>query len=506
VRPHADDATLIQLDDLPAAALDGVRTVAFLVVTTSPGNFQAWVAVRGADGDPADLRRKVKKAAGADPSASGTVRVDGTANFKRKYEPDFPTIAIEQARLNHVSLCLFTEFPVNSYDSSQSNATSVTGVTCVEQRAAISSVLHRESAVFWVRKADTLGEDVGLYIFHPQSLTASATCNVHRQGDAPRFPRIPMKILLTEESAVYRHLLCTQLTEWQYSVEAVADAESALPIISAAAAPMVLLIDWELSGMNGLDLISAMRRLCLKHYVYAIVLTARKDKADLVTALDAGADDYLVKPFHEGELRARLQVATRTLVLHEELVNANERLECLASEDALTDLLNRRALMTAFHRERLRTQRKRSLMTLVMCDIDHFKQVNDSYGHTVGDEVLKLVARVLKDSSRGSDLVARMGGDEFLLVLPDSDAVGGVTLVQRVRKRLKKRAELHGIPVSLSFGIAEMDLEQSEQAALEKVDAALYAAKREGRDRHFVALPDDLCADAIRLARNRGDP
>jgi two-component system cell cycle response regulator len=309
-----------------------------------------------------------------------------------------------------------------------------------------------------------------------------------------------MKILLTEDSAVYRHMLCTQLTEWKYSVEAVADAESALPIISAAAAPMLLLTDWELPGMSGLDLISAVRRLCLKHYVYAIVLTARKDKADLVTALDAGADDYLVKPFHEEELRARLQVATRTLALHEELVHANERLECLASEDALTDLLNRRALMTEFRRERLRAQREQSLITLVMCDIDHFKQVNDSHGHTVGDEVLKLVARALQSSSRGSDLVARVGGDEFLLVLPDSDVVGSVTLVQRVRQRLKERAELYGVLISLSFGIAAIDLEQSEQAALEKVDAALYAAKREGRDRHFVALPtypdrkDMICA------------
>jgi two-component system, cell cycle response regulator len=192
-----------------------------------------------------------------------------------------------------------------------------------------------------------------------------------------------MKILVTEDSAVYRHLLCTQATEWNYSVEAVSDAESALPIISAAAAPMVLLIDWELPGMSGLELLSAVRRLSLKHYVYAIVLTGRNDKADLVMALNAGADDYLVKPFHDEELRARLQVAMRTLALHQELVNANERLECLASEDPLTDLLNRRALMSAFHRERLRAQRKQSSITLVMCDIDHFK-TSDSMPVAIG--------------------------------------------------------------------------------------------------------------------------
>jgi two-component system, cell cycle response regulator len=299
-----------------------------------------------------------------------------------------------------------------------------------------------------------------------------------------------MKILLTEDSVFYRQLLCTQLSEWNYSVEAVADAETALPIIVATAAPIVLLIDWELPGMSGLELLSEVRRLPLKHYAYVIVLTARNNKADLVTALNAGADDYLVKPFHEEELRARLQVAMRTLALHEELVIANERLGLLAEQDPLTDLLNRRALMSAFRRERLRAQRRQSSITLIMCDIDHFKQVNDSYGHAVGDEVIKLVGRSLQDSSRGSDLVARVGGDEFLLVLPGSDEAGGVTLVGRVRQLIQGRNELRHVPIALSFGIAAMDVQQSEQVSMAKVDAALYAAKRKGRDQYFVAQPN----------------
>jgi two-component system, cell cycle response regulator len=225
---------------------------------------------------------------------------------------------------------------------------------------------------------------------------------------------MPMKVLVTEDSVVYQHLLVTHLKEWGLDVEAVSDAETALPVISAVETPILLLIDWELPGMSGLDLLSEVRRLSRKHYIYAMVLTARDDIGDLVKALNAGADDYLVKPFHTEELQARIEVARRALALHEELVTANERLEILASQDPLTGLSNRRALMIAFHRERLRALRNGSSITLVICDIDRFKQVNDSHGHGVGDDVIRLVARELQHSSRGSDIVARLGGDEFI--------------------------------------------------------------------------------------------
>ena len=253
---------------------------------------------------------------------------------------------------------------------------------------------------------------------------------------------------------------------------------------------MLLLADWELPGMSGVELISKVRQLKLKHYVYVILLTARSDKSDLVRALNAGADDYLVKPFDAEELQARIQVAQRTMALHEALVAANERLEYLAYQDPLTELLNRRALMLAFHRERKRAQRKKSSITLVMCDIDKFKQINDGFGHGVGDDVLKLVARELKRACRGSDVMARMGGDEFLLVLPEMESKGAVALVKRIQKGLQERSDLSNIPISLSFGIAAMDIEQSEEVALSVADAALYAAKREGRDRCCVAQPD----------------
>ncbi|HVP65534.1 MAG TPA: diguanylate cyclase [candidate division Zixibacteria bacterium] len=297
-----------------------------------------------------------------------------------------------------------------------------------------------------------------------------------------------MKIIAIEDSPVYRKLLDLQLGDFE--VEAVSDAESALPIISERDEPLVLLIDWELPGMSGLDLLNRIRNQHRKHYVYAIVLSARTEKSDIVTALTAGADDYLAKPFNDQELQARIRVAFRTLNLHEDLVRANEQLEVLASQDPLTGLFNRRSLMAAFQREVLRARRVHSPITVVMCDVDHFKNVNDGLGHAAGDHVLKAIARALKTTSRGSDIVARTGGDEFVVVLPDSNANGAVVFVERTQNYLRDDKELRSLSVkiTMSFGIAEMDPYVSEEEALRSADAALYTAKNGGRNQYHVGL------------------
>jgi diguanylate cyclase (GGDEF)-like protein len=296
-----------------------------------------------------------------------------------------------------------------------------------------------------------------------------------------------MKVLVIEDSPLYRKMLSTQLSGLE--VEFHGDAESALPTLANGSEPMVMLVDWELPGKSGLELLEQIRKQTRKHYIYAIVLSARDTKSDIVAALATGADDYLVKPFNDMELQARIQVAFRTLKLHEELIAANERLNVLASEDPLTSLMNRRALMSAFAREVKRARRTHSSITLVMCDLDKFKDINDTLGHSVGDEVLQAVSRALKCISRGSDLVARIGGDEFLVVLSGSDVRGAVTFVGRVQERMRKAEEITSLalPVSLSFGIAEMDLEADEQTAIARADTALYEAKNSGRDQYHVA-------------------
>ncbi|HUO60598.1 MAG TPA: diguanylate cyclase [Candidatus Acidoferrales bacterium] len=296
-----------------------------------------------------------------------------------------------------------------------------------------------------------------------------------------------MKILAIEDSPIYRKLLTIQLGEFE--IETVSDAESALPIILQEDVPLVLLIDWELPGISGLDLLTKVRSHERKHYVYAIVLSARSEKTDIVMALSAGADDYLPKPFHEQELEARIRVALRTLGLHEDLVRANQQLETLASQDPLTGLFNRRALVTAFQREVQRARRVHSAITVVTCDLDNFKRINDGYGHGVGDQVLRAVSRALKTTSRGSDIVARTGGDEFVIVLADSTAKGAIVFVERAQNYLRDDKELRALSVqiTLSFGIAEMDPYVSEEEALASADAALYAAKREGRNQYHLA-------------------
>jgi two-component system cell cycle response regulator len=296
-----------------------------------------------------------------------------------------------------------------------------------------------------------------------------------------------MKVLAIDDSAVYRHLLLTQLAEFE--AEAVDSAESALSMLSQWAEPAVFVLDWQLPGMSGLELTEQLRSQPGKHYVYVLVLTAHSDPADVVTALDAGADDYLGKPFEEAELKARIRVAIRSLKLHEELLTANESLEALASQDQLTMLYNRRGLLRLYHRELLLARRNQSPVSVVACDIDNLKKINDAHGHPVGDEALRVVALALQSSSRGSDIVARTGGDEFVVVLPGTDSRGGVIFVERVQEYLAQEKNLRELPVpiTMSFGIAGMDISGGEEDAIAKADAALCEAKREGKNCHRVA-------------------
>ena len=236
----------------------------------------------------------------------------------------------------------------------------------------------------------------------------------------------PPAILLAEDDPVTRMLMTRFLKKAGYHVDAVSDGAEALDKMLSTYYP-ILITDWEMPGMDGLSLCKAVRNMQLDGYVYVLLLTARDGKEHVIAGLEAGADDYLVKPVHEPELIARLNAGRRILNLEHSLRVANQRNRVLSITDALTGAYNRRYLMEQLPREVERCRRYAYPLSVIMCDIDHFKQINDDYGHAAGDDVLQqFVARIQKSIRNNSDWIARYGGEEFLLVLPETDFAGGM--------------------------------------------------------------------------------
>src|ERR1700691_806618 len=240
-------------------------------------------------------------------------------------------------------------------------------------------------------------------------------------------------ILLAEDDPVTRMLMTRFLKKAGYEVDAVADGTDALEHMTQRYYPF-LVTDWEMPEMDGIELCKAVRSLQLDGYVYALLLTARNAKEHIIAGLEAGADDYLVKPVHEPELIARLNAGRRILSLEHSLRAANQRNRILSITDALTGSFNRRYLMEQLPRELERCRRYAYPLSVLMCDIDHFKQINDERRHTAGDDVLqRFTARVQKSIRSNSDWVARYGGEEFIIVLPETPFEGAMAVAEKIR-------------------------------------------------------------------------
>jgi len=219
-----------------------------------------------------------------------------------------------------------------------------------------------------------------------------------------------------------------------------------------------------------------------------IMLTAEGDAERKVEVLDQGASDYVTKPFHDRELLARVKVHYRLKVLQDELREANKRLEALADTDGLTGLYNRRYFDALLGRELQRTERYKTPLGLVLLDIDHFKRVNDTFGHTMGDEVLRNVSRIVSSSVRVTDSVARYGGEEIAVVFTQTTPQGVAEVTERLRQRVADFAHAHlgnTLKCTASFGMSVCDgrgLIPSARELLDRADRALYRAKRTGRN------------------------
>ncbi|MDX2153580.1 MAG: diguanylate cyclase [Bryobacteraceae bacterium] len=307
-----------------------------------------------------------------------------------------------------------------------------------------------------------------------------------------------MKVLIADDSSVSRRLLEATLTRWGYQVEVACDGETAWSSLQRADAPRLAILDWMMPGLTGLELCRLIRQNGQEPYTYILLLTSKGLKEDLIEGMEAGADDYLVKPFDQHELKVRLRAGHRILDLQSELVSAREELRVQATRDALTGLWNRRAILEILGRELARSQRESNWLGLVLCDIDHFKRVNDTWGHSAGDSVLRETAGRLASQIRAYDSLARYGGEEFLLILPNCDEYTAWLQAERLRESLV--AESFSLPsgsaaVTASFGVTAVPpgMSISAEALIHSADEALYQAKRNGRN-SSISLP---CASTI---------
>ncbi|HEY8945041.1 MAG TPA: diguanylate cyclase, partial [Polyangiaceae bacterium] len=228
-----------------------------------------------------------------------------------------------------------------------------------------------------------------------------------------------MKILLADDEPIARTMLEHWLGGWGYSVTAVKDGEAALEALRSDPQIRMAVIDWVMPKLDGVGVCKRIRSGPSEPYTYVLLLTARDAKADIVEGLDAGADDYLIKPCNPLELKVRLRAGRRVVELQEQLVNARESLRFEAMHDGLTGMLNRRALFDQLDRELQRSARRGAPVAVVMADVDALRNINDTLGHGAGDSVLREIARRLKGCVRAYDSVGRIGGEEILCVLPE---------------------------------------------------------------------------------------
>ena len=290
-----------------------------------------------------------------------------------------------------------------------------------------------------------------------------------------------MKVLVADDDPISLLLLQDALQDWGYDVITAADGRAALEALQAPDGPVLAVIDWIMPGMNGLQICEAIRSNPDGRYVYLIMLTSKRSTQHIVEAMEAGADDFISKPFANDELQARLRAGKRVIRLEQEL-------RVRATRDALTGIYNRGEIIHLLQREITRHERENSALVVIFADLDHFKNTNDTYGHLAGDEVLCEVARRIATVLRPYDSLGRYGGEELLIVLPSCDGASANEVAERVRTVIADApvGTTAGLIVTtLSIGVAtvEPDRPIGVKEILYLADTALYKAKENGRDR-----------------------
>ena len=299
------------------------------------------------------------------------------------------------------------------------------------------------------------------------------------------------RVLIAEDDPVSLRLVEVMLAKWGYDPVPARDGVEAWQALQADNAPRLAIIDWMMPRKDGVAVCRDLRKQPDRPYIYILLLTAKTQERDLIEGLDAGADDYLTKPFSSEELRARLFAGERIVAVQQQLTAAREALREQAIRDSLTGLFNRRYLEEALARELRRAEHGNLPLSLLMMDLDHFKDFNDRHGHAAGDAVLKELGLLLEQHTRREDVACRFGGEEFVLILPGASAEVAARRSEEIRQAVRhdtvesegKRLE----SATVSVGVACFPEHGTlAETVLTAADQALYRAKREGRDRVIV--------------------
>jgi len=319
-----------------------------------------------------------------------------------------------------------------------------------------------------------------------------------------------MKILIGDDDATSRKILRAALRKLGYEVETAVDGEQAWAILQRPDAPKLVILDWLMPGFTGPEICRRLRARKDGPYVYVILLTALTELSSLVEGFESGADDFIGKPFRSPELYARLRAGQRVLDLQRALLAGRAEIERLATRDFLTGLWNRGAIIERLNQELTRARRESSPLGVILADIDHFKRINDGYGHSAGDAVLQKTAERLVEMVRPYDFVGRYGGEEFLILVAQRDLMDTVAIATRLCRAMAATpmgVAGTSITVTASFGVAVLDhLGVADHGALiDAADRALYRAKNGGRNRvawsEFDGTRDHSHTDNARMGR-----
>jgi diguanylate cyclase (GGDEF)-like protein len=308
-----------------------------------------------------------------------------------------------------------------------------------------------------------------------------------------------LDLLLVDDDVIMLTRLSKQLTEAGHRVNICRNGESALQHVIEHK-PQMVITDWHMKPMDGLALCKALRTSSFGKNLYLIMLTTTENEDALIEALDAGIDDYVTKPVSLRVLLARIRAGHRIVVLQQELEKesrdiqhytaelaaANRRLRIMANTDILTSLPNRRYALTRLEQEWATAQRCKRPMSVLMLDLDHFKSVNDTFGHDVGDQVLSHAAKLMKETSRTNDIVCRLGGEEFLIIAPNTNGSTALLLAERIRSFIEKN-QYEGLaqhqPITVSIGVASsVDDKPGWNELMKLSDQALYSVKHSSRN------------------------